>query len=373
MEKTFNCNENDSGIEVNIVKWALPREKIPLHIKFNKEIQFDKIIVHLPRDFELVEVINVKDYKIEDNGDIIISSIKKAKAPCGIFCGLVIRYTKIPDHLKFSKKILVDIIKNNQKIHSLDMECRIFRPLLKVKNAPKIIELSDKKKSSTIPLELQYLGFGDIQISIEGLIGGNIVSIGDSLMYELILRFYERAYEKGLINYEKGEYEFLADKKDKKGDLQIKPSFVKEVADDLEKMVCEGEKPPEVLNGESFESLKEYLSELKKRENFTDIIFGEVNTLLMSILKDVLERNPEDNIELKNSRTRIKTKINTPIEKIQLKVNYTDLLKNEYAPSSVTIKVDDKLTVHKDTLIEIPIKIGKIDNRPLLNVKDISM
>ena len=365
MEEITEANINKSGIEGSIVRWALPRENIPFHIKINNEIPFDKIIVHLPKDFKLVEAINVGEYKI-DNGDITILSVKKAKGLPEIFWGLVVTYIKIPDTLKFSKTITIDIIKNNKKSHSFDMECRIFRPMLKVMTTPESVELSEEKKSNKIPLELQYIGFGDIQIGIEARIGGNIVSKGESLVYEVLLRLYER----GLF---KEEEEKEISSVNKKNGLYVEPNFVREVVEELQRIIDNNEIPSELLDEVAIEELKEYLSDMKNRENFTEIIFGEVNTLLLSILRDILERNPEENIELRDARTRIKTKIDTPIENIQLKISYSDLMMNEYEPIEVLIPVNDKLTTHKNTLIELPIKIEKIDNKPLLNVKDISM
>ena len=365
MEGITEANINEPCIEGSIVRWALPRENIPFHIKINNELQFDKIIVHLPKDFKLVEAINVGEYKI-DNDDITILSVKKAKGSPEIFWGLVVTYIKIPDTLKFSRTITIDIIKNNKKLHSFDMECRIFRPMLKVMTTPESIELSDEKNSNKIPLELQYIGFGDIQIGIEARIGGNIVSKGESLVYEVLLRLYER----GLF---KDEEEKKIPSVNKKNGLYIEPTFVSDIAEELQRIIDNNEIPSELLDEVAIEELKEYLSDMKNRENFTEIIFGEVNTLLLSILRDILERNPEENIELRDARTRIKTKIDTPIENIQLKISYRDLMKNEYEPTEVLIPVNDKLTTHKNTLIELPIKIEKIDNKPLLNVKDISM
>ncbi len=363
MEKGYVCCENEIVIESDIAPWGLPYEEIPLHIKLKKEILFDTIIVHLPDNLDLVEPINIGDYKINQR-DIIIHSIKRANLFSDVFFGLVVKYVNIPELLKVEKKIVFEIIKDNSIIHTFDMKCRIFRPQLKLKKVPNIIELSNNFNLKDILLELQYTGFGDIKIGIEARIGGNLVSQGESLIYELLLRLSE----KGLIS---NETEKISG--DTNGGLSIDPTYVSEVVEKVQKTIREGNIPLEILDNETIESLKKYFLELKNREDSSEIIFGEINTLLLSILKDILERNPEENIELKDAKTRIKTKINAPIDNIQLKINYTDILKNTYKPIEVTIEVDDKLTTYKNAIIEMLIKIEKIDNKPFLNVKEISM
>jgi hypothetical protein len=120
-------------------------------------------------------------------------------------------------------------------------------------------------------------------------------------------------------------------------------------------------------------ALQRYFVDIKKQENFSEIIYEETNNILISILSDTLERNLESNIELKDIRTNIRTQINAPIEKIHVKIEYKDLMENEYPPLEVQILVDDRLTTHKNRLIDIPIKIENIDNRHFINVNDINI
>lgn len=86
-----------------------------------------------------------------------------------------------------------------------------------------------------------------------------------------------------------------------------------------------------------------------------------------------MERNPEDNIKFRDSRTNIKTKINPPINNIRLKIRYKDLLENEYPSQEVQIPVIDKLTTHKNRSIDIPIRVENINNRHYINVNDMNM
>ncbi len=348
------------SISYNIAKWALPRENIPFHFKIDENIIFDHIIVHLPYDFELVEVINSDDYYILDN-NIIIRSVKISKHVPGIFFGMVIRYNRIPVNLKFSSIINIEFIKNEEAILSQDLECRIFRPSLTITKVPDIIELKDEIESNKIGLDLKFIGFGDITIKIEALIGGKIVSQGDSLLYEVLLRLMERFHE-----FEKNH--------EKKSDaLKINPQFVRAVIERLQKLIYEDQFPPEILSDDDLKRIQDYFFDIKKQENFSEIIFEETNNILLSILSDTLERNPENNIQLKDIRTNIKTKINAPISNIHLKIKYKDLLENEYPLQERQIQVDDRLTSHKNTSIDIPIRINNIDNQHFLNVTDINM
>ena len=42
-----------------IVPWALPNEKIPMHVTWSSDVSFDKIHVKLPSDFKLLDILNV--------------------------------------------------------------------------------------------------------------------------------------------------------------------------------------------------------------------------------------------------------------------------------------------------------------------------
>jgi hypothetical protein len=246
------------------------------------------------------------------------------------------------------------------------LECRIFRPSLIISKIPSLIELKDESEeileSNKIGIDLQFIGFGDITIKIEALIGGKIVSQGDSLFFEVLLRLFER------LNEAEKNHEERSDA------LKIEPEFVREVIEGVQKLIEEGRAlPPDILSNEEIMYLQNYYSDIKKQENFSEIIFEETINILLSILSDTLERNPESNIKLNDIRTNIKTKINAPIDNIQLKIRYKDLMENEYPVQEVQIQVDDKLTTHKNKSINIPIRIENIDNRHFMNVKDMNI
>lgn len=349
-----------SDIRCNIARWALPRENIPLRLEIENDIEFDFIIIHLPFNFELVEMLNSDDYYIFEN-DVIIRSIKKSKHRPGIFFGLVIKYEGIPVNLKLRNDISVEFIKNDSRILSCNLECRIFRPSLTIMNVPTIIELKDNLEANKIGLDLQFIGFGDITIKIEAMIGGKIVSEGNCLLYELLFRMTERlkAAEKDLET--------------KNNSIKIKPEFVRRVVERVQRLIYNKELPSELLTDEEIDKLKEYFFEIKKQENFSETIFEVTNNILLSILSDTLDRTPKNNIELEDIRTNIKTKINVPINEIILKIRYKDLMENEYPSHEIRIPVDDKLTTHRDKSINIPITIENIDNQHFMNVKDMNM
>ncbi len=331
-----------------------------MHLRIDKDFQFDQIIVHLPDDFKLVETINISDFSVFGT-KIIIYSTKKTKSFSGIFFGLVIKYTGIPKKLKISKNLDIEIFKKDECLISCTMECRIFRPLLEIVNAPNKIVLVDGEESNKIDLHLRYIGFGDISVEIQALIEGDIVSQEDSLVYEVILRLYER-----MSNEEK----YVND--DMVG-FKIEQDFVNDIISKVMKQVDLDELSAESLNDEERYFIKECLKFIKKKENYAQIIYEETNNILLSILEDVLERNPEENIELKGRHTYIKTKIDAPVKVINLIINYTDLLMNKYPALEFAIDVEDKLLTHKNTSIKIPIKIEKIDAEPFMNVRDMAI
>lgn len=353
-------NMGDIYAEGSIARWALPNENIPMHFRIDKEITYDRIIIHLPEDFELVDTINISDFSVSGT-DVIVTSTKKTKSFSGIFFGLVIKYVKIPESLKVGKDLRIEIVKGNVCLISCAMECRIFRPLLEIVNIPEKIMLTERNDLNKIDLHLRYIGFGDISIEIQALIGGDIVSQEDSLENEVILRLYER-----MRNEEKYVNNNMAG-------LKIEQDFVDDIIAKIMKKIDSMELSAEPLSDEERHIFSECLKYIKKSENYRQIIYEETYNILLSILNDILERNPEENIELKGRQTSIKTKINAPLTAINLVITYTDLLNNKYQPLEFEVDVEDKLPSHKNTSITIPIKIEKIDANPFMNVRDMAI
>ena len=176
--------------DINCPPWALPREEIPLHVKINKEITalLKNIIIDLPDCFRLVDTINISDRRIE-NRKIIVSEIGKAKRSDFDYFGVVVATEKPFTELKKEIPINIEFEYHDGTKEHLVQNARIFRPLLTLENIPKNIILSDRdREPPKIPLSLKFRGFGEISLRVECKIEGKIVSMGLSMVDEVLRR-----------------------------------------------------------------------------------------------------------------------------------------------------------------------------------------
>ena len=104
-----------------------------------------------------------------------------------------------------------------------------------------------------------------------------------------------------------------------------------------------------------------------------DVIYSRIEDLLLDLLIDLLERHPTDNVKLANVQTKIKAKIELPMEIIKIRLRYTDPIENEYPPVEIPIKIEDKRGDKRKTVIEIPITIEKWEEDPFMNVAEMEI
>ena len=353
------------NIKCNIVPWVLPKENIPISIEWTDEIIFDKIQIKIPNDFEFVEFLNVEEVDIKDNLAIIKRIIKPTLTDAPNYFGFLVISTKIYSKLKVAKKISVDFSYNDKIIKSLSLYARIFRPTLVVTDEIDSIELTEDDEKCKLPIHLKYIGFGDIRLSIMAEIGGRIVSQGESIVYELIKRLW----------LSENSSDISQGIEDKKRGLSVDPEYIHKISEDLEKKIDSGDISGvfEMLDENDIENFKIWLSDIKTQEKFSEVVYSRIEDLLLNLLSDLFERHPTKNVKLANSSTKIKAKIEVPIETIKIFLKYTDIIENEYPVVEISIKIVDKRIEKKDAIIEIPITIEKWEEELFMNVAEMEL
>jgi hypothetical protein len=169
-----------------VAPWALPNEKIPIHLIWESEFSYDIIRVRLPKEFKVHEFLNVEDYLIE--GSTIL--IKKLMTPN--YFGLVLYSTEIYKEILTRKEILVEFLFQGQVKYKHTFTARIIRPKLQIIEAPKIIVVKegiDPRK--LINFSVKYSGLGRARIRIEATHLGEIISHTESLYYQILKRIVD--------------------------------------------------------------------------------------------------------------------------------------------------------------------------------------
>jgi len=367
VSKITNGTFSDTGnIQSNIVPWALPKESIPFRVCWRSGVKVDTIKVVLPEGFEPTDFVNISSSTIEDK--IVVLKPREMPSSGMNYFGMAVAYSQIPTELHLSRDIMVDLLSAGVSVWSGAIRCNVFRPLIELKEPPSDIELTDGGTKKQIPLSLKYIGFGEVEIRIEALLGGSIISRGESIVYEVIRRLWEQGF---LVE---GKHQNRKDegKKKLKRQVRLNPEYIKKIADDVQEMLRKGGIPSDVLDEKTIEDTKQWLQTLKNSEKFIEILYSNIQEMMLDIMVDLLDRHPAEDITLANSRTKLLANIKAPVEEIDIRIGYRDLMMNEYPPVDVKIKVIDKREKDKGLIVEIPLAIEPIQLEPFKNVSAIS-
>lgn len=349
--------QDPDGVELHIAPWALPKEDIPIQVRWKPDFNFRIVRVEIPEGFVFVEFVNVDEVKIEERR-ATVEKIKISRAERSTYFGCIVRCIQVPKATAHEATITFLFSEDSDVTLSTSVNARIFRPQVSFVQAPATIELTDESSVKSLPLYLRYMGFGDIQLQIQAAIGGAIVSEGGSVAYEIL----KRLWLSEISETEDKEHD------QKKKVLKVAPDYVRNIAGEVQRILETGEIPPGTFDKEVLDEIKEWLGSSRVKNTFMDVFYSRIEDLILGLLVDVLESNPATNVKLTDPRARISAQIRAPVEKITLSLRYRDLMGNDYEPVEVAVKVVDHRVKGKSAAIDIPIVISKWDDSPLLNV-----
>lgn len=339
-----------SKFQITCPPWALPREKIPIHVKIDKTItsNIKKVVVDLPDCFELIDTINLIDYDVHDN-EIIIKNIGKATKSEFDYFGIIIASKEPFRELKKQIAIKIKFVYNDGTSEKCTTFARIFRPLLEIEKAPDNIILSNESiHKPKLPFSLKFTGFGEIHLRSECEIGGQIVSHGTSVLDEVL----QRVLKEGL----------LTDDPENKG-VQINEDYITNLSYQLKNDFLKDEDIQRMLKiGQIDEDTACTLYELnkEKQEKLMKIMYKTVEGYLIKIISDILKRNVSNNLQLE-SETKINTIIKVSTTDVTIRFFYKDLIGNIYQPIEQKIQIINKCENSAGFDVEIPLVITKVD------------
>ncbi|MCK4757442.1 MAG: hypothetical protein KAS67_03220 [Thermoplasmata archaeon] len=344
--------------ETYIAPWALRGEEIPLHLKWEKNTEYDIIRVTVPDGFVVKDMMNVKNCTA-CNQIIEIDEL----ADDGYF-GLAISNDDIFDSETIEEDVIIDFLSKSKIIHQERLSARLFRPFVTVQAYPKEMLLDDQieaSKSPSIKIQLSYVGFGDVFLDMRVKIGGKWSHTGEKFYYELLnLLFEEDLDEKTTENGEKlvnklEESDGISRFVDSDGfEVQFeKEELIEEIKRFSERLVIRKELPSDLLENEDAEELRSWLEEKVKTPNFTEMLYSKFDQIILDVLINALKRNPSENVYLRDADTSALIKQTT--DHIDIEICYNDALGNKYETLMIPIKVIDKRS--KENKIFIPIEV----------------
>ena len=160
-----------------------------------------------------------------------------------------------------------------------------------------------------------------------------------------------------------------------KRQISVDASDIQKIIENLEKKIDGGDVSAvlDMIDDKDIENFKDWLSNVKNRDKFSEMVYSRIEDLLLDLLSDLLDRHPTENVKLASAQTKIRANIKIPIELIKIFLRYKDTLENEYPSIEIPIKIEDKRNRKNNTIIEIPITIEKWEEEPFLNVAEMNV
>jgi hypothetical protein len=346
------------NLETHIVPWALPREEIPLSVKWPKAMIFDRIVISIPKSLELKDLINVEEYRA--NGNIIeITKVNVTESLDMVYFGAVVSTRELPQTLTSSESITIEFVYKNEVINRTILSTRVFRPFLQVMNFPEKVILTDPKVEP-LPIKLSFTGFGDINVKIEAELAGKIISETHTIISELFRRLLSSlSVDKHTNN----------DNPDEK--LKIDENYIKYITTELEKSLSTDYFAVNGIAENDVQSIKEWFDDIRKSDEFFLILYNKVGSLMVELVDELLSSNPSDNIRYEHP-VRLKGNIKAPVENLHLMVYYSDLLGNIYDPIDLNVKLEDNRNT-KGIEFQINVVVESVKNEPLMNVAEMKL
>ena len=168
--------------------WTLPKEDIPIHVKIDKSItpKIKQAVITIPSNMTLRDTINIARHNYADK-QLIIHECEQASGSDFDYFGFVVATTELPKELKRKVPLRIVFQYKDGTAEEHYAPVKIFRPKLAFDSTPSKLTITSKNnKTVTLPVNVRFSGFGHIVIQVECSIQGQVVSINDSILEDVL-------------------------------------------------------------------------------------------------------------------------------------------------------------------------------------------
>ncbi len=121
-------------LEKHISEWALPKEEILSWVKWDKNFDFDQILIKAEADINLHRILNVEE-KVLTQESIKIGKavVDKDMLLIDGFIGFGCFYELVPEQER-ELNFEIDFVKNNETLETISLKTNLIRPIIAVEN-----------------------------------------------------------------------------------------------------------------------------------------------------------------------------------------------------------------------------------------------
>ncbi|MBA7672247.1 hypothetical protein ES703_80422 [subsurface metagenome] len=343
--------ENGINFESFIGPWVLPNEEIPVHLTWDYNFEFNKILIEFPSDLIFIELINAV-YKTKNNSKIVIEKQDIKHLGHGThpnFIGIIFIYKEFNFiGLKQFHDIKFKFLnKSGEIVKNIMLTAKIFRPKLKNISEIQPIQLTDNENDYTVDINLIYEGFGIVSIKLEPEINKSKIPF-DQPIFEKVIENLEVRY----ITYLEAQ---KTQSDIQESEIEIDDEKVSIFIDLLKK-----------FNEDKF-TRETDIGNLMKDNNIEGVLISDFYN---ELIKELRLRYRYENVILNNPNVNIpQEKFYDIIHSSKILIHYKDLNENIYEPVEIDLNLKDHRSDFTKTKINFKIQIKKITDNAFKDIE----
>jgi hypothetical protein len=332
-----SSGERFSLEEFFVAPWGLANEERPFHLLWDGDI--DGFELRIADPVELVEGYNIqgdisdfiKELPDDEEGYCLLQISKSDLLVPGYF-NAKFRIPEIYDNAMTGQLIQAQFSLENSNVRRYNSQTFTIRPQLKLLDSPKEIELTEGDESVTLPVRMQYIGFGmaEVEMDMEG--EGELISKGESIHHDIL-----RAMAKsGIPTKESGELGPIPEEWKQEHGVEIPDEELRDIGDEVRELAREDK-----LRKEFDEATLERIADaLEEGEEHKAEIYDHIEVMLLDSILNAVDRHPAENVRMANPNAHLE--IESRVREFVLSYGLKDKIGNEYKSIEVPIHIDDK-------------------------------
>jgi len=331
-----NSQEGFSLEEFFVAPWGLANEERPLHLLWDGKI--DSFELRIADPVEIVEGYNIQKDISEfvenvsgDDGPYTSIQISESDLLVPEYFNAKFKIPKIFDSAVVGQPIQADFTLQNERREKYNSQTFTIRPQLNLLDSPDSIELQEGDELVTIPVKMQYIGFGmaEVEMDVEG--EGDLISEGESIHHDIL----RAIAESGIPTQESEKLGPIPDEWEHEHGVEIPDEELRGLGDELREVALEGQ----LRNEFDEDTLERIVDALEEGEEHEAEIYDHIEVMLLDSILNAVDRHPAENVRVANPNAYLE--IESRVREFILRYELKDKIGNEYDSIELPISVDD--------------------------------
>ena len=301
-ENSASNGEEFSLEDFFVAPWGLANEERPLHLLWKGEIQV--LELRFAEPVELIDGYNISgdvaDFTEnfpEDEGGYRLLRIYQPDFLVSGYFNTKFKVPKTFENAMTGQPIQARFILENGETRELNSQTFTIRPQLKLLHSPQEIVLTDGDESVTLPVHMQYIGFGMAEVEMDIGGEGDLISEGESIHHDIL----RAMAESGIATKESEKLGPIPEEWKQEHGVEIPDEELRELGDEIRKLAFKDE-----LREEFDDATLEWIARaLEGGDEHEADIYEHIEVMLLDSILNAVDRHPAENVRMANPNAHL--------------------------------------------------------------------